>query len=209
MTVSEIFAKRLKELREEKGLSQTQMADALGVSRGSISYYENGERTPDIGFLAQVKEYFRVELDYLLGYSDRKYKEKQMVEVSTFTRLPHYVQGRIEAAKNEMTECVKAYVPAHGNDPYVYFDLLQKDVMSVIRAYRTLGNDLIDTSGVPKLDALKKFKENMNQTSEVEVTYLLFQDDFRPRKIVIETFKRSPEAIAADEKKNRRWGKKK
>lgn len=76
------------------------MADALGVSRGSISYYENGERTPDIGFLAQVKEYFRVELDYLLGYSDRKYKEKQMVDVSTFARLPHYVQGRIEAAKN-------------------------------------------------------------------------------------------------------------
>lgn len=108
-----------------------------------------------------------------------------------------------------MTECVKAYVPAHGNDPYVYFDLLQKDVMSVIRAYRTLGNDLVGTSGVPKLDALKNFKENMNLTSEVEVTYLLFQDDFRPRKIVIETFQRSPEAIAADEKKNRRWGKKK
>lgn len=209
MTISEIFANRLKELREERGLSQTQMADALGVSRGSISYYENGERTPDIGFLAQAKEYFRVELDYLLGYNDRKYPEKRMVEISTFTELPHYVRGRIESVKNEMAECAEAYLPARGNDPYIYFDLLYKDVLSVISAYRTLENDTLQISGVSRIDALKKFKENMNRTSEVDVTYLLFKDEFKPKKVVIESFPRSPEAIAADEKKNRRWGKKK
>lgn len=209
MTTSEIFANRLKELREEKGLSQTQIADALGVSRGSISYYENGERTPDIGFLAQVKEYFTVELDYLLGYSDHKHKKKESFDANTFACLPQYVQIRIESAKNQMAECAQAYVPANGNDPYAYFDLLQKDVLSVIHAYSALERDIAKISNVSKLDALKKFKENMNCTSEVDLTYLLFKDDFQPRKVVFETFVRSPESIAADEKKNRRWGKKK
>ena len=46
--VNERFAERLRDLREAAGLTQKQLADELGVSRGSISYYENCERVPDI-----------------------------------------------------------------------------------------------------------------------------------------------------------------
>ena len=42
------FAKRLKQIRETAGLTQEQFAKELKVSRGTISYYEKGERTPDI-----------------------------------------------------------------------------------------------------------------------------------------------------------------
>lgn len=64
------FAERLKELRIEAGLSQGVLAEKLGVSRGSISFYENCDRIPDITFLVSASSFFRVSPDYLLGISD-------------------------------------------------------------------------------------------------------------------------------------------
>jgi len=75
MNIKQIFATRLKELREASQLSQSQLAERLGVSRGSISFYENGERTPDIVFLDSVASYFNVPIDYLMGYADNKIDE--------------------------------------------------------------------------------------------------------------------------------------
>jgi transcriptional regulator with XRE-family HTH domain len=75
MGVKEVFSQRLKILREENGLSQSQLADKLGISRGSISYYENCDRTPDIEILAKTQKYFNVTTDYLLGFDDNRNKE--------------------------------------------------------------------------------------------------------------------------------------
>ena len=71
------FAKRLKQIRETAGLTQEQFAKELGVSRGAISYYEIGERTPDIEFLDSLYEYFHftVPYDFLLGDTDNIKKE--------------------------------------------------------------------------------------------------------------------------------------
>lgn len=64
------FGSRLKLLREVVGLTQAELAEQLGVSRGSISYYEKGERVADIEFLDKVSVLFDVSYDYLLGFSD-------------------------------------------------------------------------------------------------------------------------------------------
>ena len=50
MDVKHIFAVRLKALREELGMSQNQLAKELDISRGSISFYENGQRTALVSF---------------------------------------------------------------------------------------------------------------------------------------------------------------
>lgn len=68
MDVKEVFANRLRELRIAKKLSQTELAVKLGVSRGSISFYENGERTADIDFIYKLAQFFNVSTDFLLGY---------------------------------------------------------------------------------------------------------------------------------------------
>lgn len=72
LNVSHIFAKRLRGLRESVGLSQSDLAEKLGVSRGSISYYENESRVPDILFLEAVSEYFDVGINFLLGHSENQ-----------------------------------------------------------------------------------------------------------------------------------------
>ena len=57
------FPARIKELRESIGLNQSQLAAELGVSRGSISFYENGDRAPDAAFLYNAAQYFHVSAD--------------------------------------------------------------------------------------------------------------------------------------------------
>lgn len=81
------FPKKLKELREGAGLNQSQLADKLGVSRGSISFYENGERVPDIEFLAGVAKYFSVSADWLIGPSTVKSPDVDLRRVCEYTGL--------------------------------------------------------------------------------------------------------------------------
>lgn len=68
---------RLKELREERRLSQDGLALKLNVSQSTISAYEVGDRTPDLGTLIAIAQFFGVSLDYLAGQSDIKQQIRQ------------------------------------------------------------------------------------------------------------------------------------
>ena len=70
------FGERLKELRKEKGLTQTQLAEAVGSQKETISRYENGGREPSNVFLLNVSEYFDTTIAYLLGASDIKHRQE-------------------------------------------------------------------------------------------------------------------------------------
>ncbi|MCL2061521.1 MAG: helix-turn-helix domain-containing protein [Firmicutes bacterium] len=61
------LAERLKELRQEKNLSVLQVATHLCISRRSYSYYEQGQRQPDLEMLIKIAAFFDVSTDYLLG----------------------------------------------------------------------------------------------------------------------------------------------
>ena len=62
-----IFAKNLKMLRTEKGISQIQLAEYLNVSKGIISLWENGLREPNMYSLILIAKFFGVSIDYLVG----------------------------------------------------------------------------------------------------------------------------------------------
>lgn len=64
------FAERLKELRLNKGWSQRQLGEKLGISNVAISMYERGERTPDYETLELICDIFNVSIDYILGKED-------------------------------------------------------------------------------------------------------------------------------------------
>lgn len=61
------FNNRLKELRAKHGLTQPELAKALGISKSSVSMYERGEREPDYEMLEMIADYFNVDMNYLLG----------------------------------------------------------------------------------------------------------------------------------------------
>jgi transcriptional regulator with XRE-family HTH domain len=58
---------RLKFLRRCRGMSQTSLGNAIGVSKVAISGYENGSRIPSTETLMQMLNFFNVSADYLLG----------------------------------------------------------------------------------------------------------------------------------------------
>ena len=57
----------LKLIRKKKNLSQLRVAMDLNISREALSYYENGKRSPDIGMLRLLSDYFNVSIDYLIN----------------------------------------------------------------------------------------------------------------------------------------------
>lgn len=65
-----IFGERLKELREEKGLTQAQLAKECGLSRSGIGHWELGKRIPNLDAAAILADYFQVSIDYLAGRED-------------------------------------------------------------------------------------------------------------------------------------------
>ena len=66
------FAERIKELRLEKNLTQTQLGEIIGVKHFSIYSYEKGRACPEMKSLVALADYFDVSMDYLAGRTDRK-----------------------------------------------------------------------------------------------------------------------------------------
>ena len=64
------FADRLKELRSDKGITQTDLAKALTVDQRTISNWEKGIREPNFDTLLTVSKFFGESTDYLLGNED-------------------------------------------------------------------------------------------------------------------------------------------
>lgn len=58
---------RIKEIRQEKNLSQTDIAKALGVTRQAISLYEKGDREPKLETWQKLADFFGVSVSYLQG----------------------------------------------------------------------------------------------------------------------------------------------
>ncbi len=65
-----MFAERLKELRKEKNMTQVQLAETLGVSKGTIAMWEIGKREPNFETLNRLSDIFDKRIDYILGYSN-------------------------------------------------------------------------------------------------------------------------------------------
>lgn len=61
------FAEKLRVLREQKGLSQAEVARRLNLNRITYGQYEQGKRHPDYETLIKIADYYNVSIDYLLG----------------------------------------------------------------------------------------------------------------------------------------------
>lgn len=82
-----MLSKRIRELRAARGISQVKLGSALGVSKQSISNWENDNIQPSIDMLIKIAAYFSVSTDYLLGL-----EHKELLDV---TGLPAAVLGHL------------------------------------------------------------------------------------------------------------------
>jgi len=76
MEMKEInIARTIVKMRHEKGLTQEEIANYIGVSKASVSKWETGQSYPDITFLPQLATLFNISIDELMGYEPQMSKE--------------------------------------------------------------------------------------------------------------------------------------
>lgn len=68
------FKDIILKLRNEKGFTQGQMADALGTSKSTVGMWEMGERFPSKELYEAIADYFNVDMDYLYGRTEIRKK---------------------------------------------------------------------------------------------------------------------------------------
>jgi len=76
-----LFAERLKELRNKKGINQEELAKKFLLNKSSISRYENGKQLPEIDMIDKLADFFEVSLDYLMGKVDSNEPSEDPIEV--------------------------------------------------------------------------------------------------------------------------------
>lgn len=64
--------KRIRDLREDKDLTQKQIADMLGMSQTGYSKYETGENDVPTKVLIRLAKFYNASVDYILGLTDIK-----------------------------------------------------------------------------------------------------------------------------------------
>ncbi|WP_252242915.1 helix-turn-helix transcriptional regulator [Clostridium sp. ZS2] len=67
------FGNRLKELREDNAMKQSELANMLNIARNTISSYESNINEPSLDILVKIADIFNVSLDYLMCRTDEKY----------------------------------------------------------------------------------------------------------------------------------------
>ena len=68
---------RLRDLREDRDLSQKELAKAIGMSQTGYSKYETGENDIPTGILIALARFYDVSVDYLLGETNEKERYKK------------------------------------------------------------------------------------------------------------------------------------
>ena len=72
-----MFGRRLRQLRAEVAMTQTELAKRLGVTRACIANWESATREPDTIYLNKLSVIFDVSIDYMLGRTDiRNYLQR-------------------------------------------------------------------------------------------------------------------------------------
>ena len=86
-------------LRKKKGITQEQLAVALGVTNQSVSKWEAGQCCPDIGLLPDIARYFGVSIDELMGVETPEKAEKRDSLYDEFDKTPH-LSGALNIASD-------------------------------------------------------------------------------------------------------------
>jgi transcriptional regulator with XRE-family HTH domain len=73
-----MLSTRLIELRNKKGITQTELAKILNIRQNTYSQYETKNRQPDYETLKKIADYYQVSIDYLLEHEK---KQNKLIEI--------------------------------------------------------------------------------------------------------------------------------
>lgn len=119
-----MLPKRLKEIRKSHGLTQQNVADAIGWDRTTYTYYETGTNCPSLSTIEKLAKLYKVSVSYLIGETDNPdtdgvlQKERQVAESIDFTKtlsksekeLLVFYRALTPVEKEELIKKLKKYL---------------------------------------------------------------------------------------------------
>lgn len=102
-------SKIISELRKQKGLSQTELANVSGVSREMIGKYERGEAVPSIDAAKKIADAFEVSMDYLIGEgSHASFDKKNIKRLQDIEKLDDATKDKLYFVIDNIIQNYKA-----------------------------------------------------------------------------------------------------
>ena len=130
-----MFAERLKELRKDKNMTQVQLAEALGVSKGTVAMWEIGKREPNFETLNRLSDIFDKRIDYILGNSNDASSPR-------FTEEDIDQLGRWEV-EDQFREIIMAYLSLDEYGKTAVESLIKAEKLRCIEQQSILSTDNI------------------------------------------------------------------
>ncbi len=155
MNNREMFAERLKQLRNELGKTQKQFADFVESTPATISAYENATKNPSLDIIMNIAEKCEISIDWLCGITDKKqYSEKIQTYsdwikiISKLLEAPG-INSELKLIDDPNYEGPAEYCSAFGA---IYFDNYEcTKIISEWMKYRNVGNDFSLNQNINKM----------------------------------------------------------
>lgn len=177
-----ILGDRIKAARIERGLSQENLANAVGVRKATISRYENGEREPRIEQIKSIAKVLNVSEGYLQGYEEKGTKDvidamlrHDAREVERLMNLPAGTIKRFltrEEIDSALDEAKQITLPV---EEYVRLERLKTNaIIALMRlnVNESISQQLIESLVLLNSSGQQKAAERIQELTEVP-KYLL------------------------------------
>ena len=157
------LAESIRTFRKERGLTQEQLAEVLGVTVGAVYKWEAGLSTPELPLIVEMADFFDTSVDVLLGYT---LKDNRID--ATAQRLLHCQQSKDLSGLNEAEKALKKYPNS--------FDIVYRSAM----LYQALGLYKRDNAKLRR--ALELFKQHNTNGLYSDCIGMIFAKDTKRAK---------------------------
>lgn len=147
------LGENIRRLRRERGYTQEQLAEALGVSTGAVHKWETGRAVPEIGLLVDLAEFFETSVDALLGYGWQKLSMGQAA--SRLRRFPaeKKVEEGIRYAEKALQKYPNSFDVVYYSANLYFLSMKQENMPRAMVLYQKAG-ELIDQNTDEEINAL-------------------------------------------------------
>ena len=184
------IGKRINDVLAKKGIMQKELAEHLGVTANTVSYYLSGERCPDIDKLIEISRFLNVSTDFLLGLSDVKSTNIEVKSICDYTGLSEMAVAKLHFFKesNQLhSEIISAFIaPDFKANTFCglsfvcrMLELYEKEYLKNIEEMDEAYNNF-DEMQINEIELLEDFKEYMaNKARSAKVSYYEAVDAFK------------------------------
>lgn len=170
------FPHRLRELMKQTGKTQKEVGQAIEKTRQAVGYYADGSSSPDWETLVALAQYFNVSTDWLLGISDAKSTDNDILSACQIT-------GLSEEAIQNLTEIKRQYPDYIDSLNFLLQSTNFENALYAIYAYK---------DSIRYLNGLRNIrKEQVGQLQQVE--------DYKPNTFLLEEIHKATEKMELSE----------